>query len=224
MFLTLPIFSACQTLTDYSIIGISKQNLDKGDSYTLNEKVDFDKSIDSSVNAMRVKESITGEYLVQNQWNRYLSWNVEQVNLKIHNDSLVADLYGKGKLNPFYGVQARNCISANFVANYEDPVWAKRVQSKIKFLTLMSEGRITDLKLCGSFVGYDGVIEYKAVKKGYEQSVFKNSPVDILTKWETFIVPEDGYIITIRDKKISGGWQDKGAAEITIFAKKVSNK
>lgn len=224
IFLTLPIFSACQTLTDYSVIGISKQNLDKKDTYTLNNKVDYEKNVDSSVDAIKVKKEISGEYLVQKQWNRYLNWDVEKVNIDIKNGSLVADLYAKGKSQPFYGIQANDCTAINFVPNYDDPVLAKRVQSLIKFSIIISDGLLTDMKVCGSFIQYQGVIEYKSVKKGYKASVYEHSPIDVLSKWGQFIVPEDGYIITLRDKKISGGWQDQGSAEITIYAKKTSEK
>lgn len=224
LFSVLPIFSACQTLTDYSVIGISKQNLDKGDSYTLNNKADYEKNVDSSVNAIKTKKEISSEYIVQKHWNRYLNWDIEKVNINIKNGSLVADLYAKGKSQPFYGIQANNCTTINFVPNYDDPVLAKRVQNLIKSSIKNSNDLLTDMKVCGLFAEYQGVIEYKSVKKGYKARVYEHSPIDILSKWGQFIVPEDGYIITLRDKKISGGWQDQGSAEITIYTKSINGE
>lgn len=213
--------SACQTISDYSLMGISKQRLDKGNSYTVNDFTDREKNVDLSLAAMKPKNEISGTYIVERQWNRYLKWNIQKINIKIMNGSVVADLYAKDKSLPFYGLLANDCTTIDFAPNYDDPVVVKRVQKLMNLLIKTSNGLLIDMKACGDFQGSESVIEYKAVKKGYTARVFESNPIDILNKWGSYVVPEDGYIITLRDKKIRGGWQDKGSAEITVYAKKL---
>lgn len=217
-------FTACQTITDYQIIGSKKQKLVQGDAYTINDKADQEKAVDLSTAALKAKREITGNYVVEKQWNRYLHWNIEKVNIRIENGSVIADLYAHGKSKPFYGLKANDCTTIDFAPKYDDPILVERLQNRIKGHVQPKKNFLEKTIHCGFFQydlgAYNGVIELKTVKKGYQTPVFENHPVDILTKWTIFTVPEDGYIITLRDKKISGGWQDLGSAEITIYAKR----
>ncbi|MDQ9011067.1 hypothetical protein RFI36_15285 [Acinetobacter gerneri] len=213
--------TACQTMNDYALMGGNKQNLDKGTSYILNDNVDLDKNVETTPAALKPKYEIQGQYQVENQWSRYLRWDIKKVNIYVKDGSVIADLYGKNQNQPFYGFKVNNCFSQDFKPSYGQENVAILTQHIIKDKIKKSNGLLTDAKFCGYYKNFSGVIEIYEVKKGYQYIVYGKSNFTEWDKKTNFIAPFDGYIIKLSDKKIKSGWQDQGSAEITVFTKKV---
>lgn len=195
------LLGGCQTMNDYVFLG-AQQSQDKSSTYKLNSSIDVDKSIEKTPNALTVKKQIVGEYQVDKQWTTYLRWKIDKINIRINNEcSIVADLYAPEKKQPFYGIQANNCLSKTYIPEFEQ-------KSPFKYENMTKhEKRIIDFHglgqdaiKCGWISHNYNVIEVLKVQKGYEQTVYETGKVGTWLNVSKFIAPKDGYFIWLKDQ------------------------
>ena len=219
IFSLLPLISGCQT--DHIFIG-PYQKLDKSLTYTLNNNIDVDKTIEKTPDALNVKKKIVGEYRVEKQWTTYLSLEVEKINIHINAEGgVVADLYAPGKNKPFYGIQANNCLSKTYF-----PEFYKQTPLKYEDM-IKQEKRFVDYHglgpnaiKCGLVLNNFYVVEVLKVQKGDEQRLYETRGISPWPKSFNFIAPKDGYYIRLKDKR----HPDKSATHfygIIVFTEKI---
>lgn len=200
------LLTGCQFVNEYALMG-GKQLIDSSNSYTL--QTDKSQKVDLSTENRKLKTEMVGKYTVVKQWNRIVRWNISAVDIHMNDDSVIVDLIGKNKQKPFYGLEAKNCSKFQTLDDSND-------ENKM----LNHDG-----KRCGQLQvknKYSSMINMKSVKKGYLLKV--NSSSNIF-EWDTrnkFIIPEDGYILTINYGYFgSGGFaQAPGDSYITMYLKK----
>lgn len=219
--LTLSVVTAtlmgCQMAGEYALMG-GKQTLDSSDSYSI--KNDLNQIIDTSPDGMKSKNEMVGKYTVNKQWSRIVRWDVSAVDIRLADGSVIVDLISKGKEKPFYGFQAGSCSTLEKAQGKDGVLIASIIKKRTTVLSY-------DIKQCGKFYKNSDItplIEMTTVKKGYELRV--NSTSNIV-EWDTknkFIVPEDGYILTLNyDEFSSSGFsQSPGTAYITMYLKKIN--
>jgi hypothetical protein len=206
----------CQMVGEYALME-GKQTLDSSNTYSI--KNDLNQIVDTSLDGMKPKKEMVGKYIVNKQWTRIVRWNVSTVDIHLADGSVVVDLISKGKEKPFYGFQAGSCSTLEKPQGKDGVLIASIIKKRTTLLSY-------DIKQCGKFYKKSDItpiIEMTTVKKGYELKV--NSTSNIV-EWDTknkFIVPEDGYILTLNyDEFSSGGFaQSPGTAYITMYLKKI---
>lgn len=199
------LLTGCQLTSEYALMG-GKQLIDSSNSYEL--QTDKSQKVDLSEENSKLKTEMVGKYTVVKQWNRIVRWNISTVDIHMNDNSVIVDLIGKNKQKPFYGFEVKNC--RNF-QTLDDSNNANKM--------LNHNG-----KRCGQLHEKNtlrSMVNMKSVKKGYLLNV--NSSSNIF-EWDTrnkFIIPEDGYILTINYAYFgSGGFaQAPGEAYITMYLK-----
>ncbi|WP_143222473.1 hypothetical protein [Acinetobacter sp. ANC 4470] len=206
----------CQMVGEYALMG-GKQALDSSNTYSI--KNDLNSMVDISPDGMKSKKEMVGKYIVNKQWTRIIRWDVSTVDIHLDDGSVVVDLISKGKEKPFYGFKAGSCSTLEKPQGKDGILIASIIKKRTTPLSY-------DIKQCGKFYkksDFTPIIEMTTVKKGYELNV--NSTSNIV-EWDTknkFIVPEDGYILTVNyDEFSSSGFaQSPGTAYITMYLKKL---
>lgn len=204
--------TGCQMANEYALMG-GKQMLDSSNTYSI--KNDLNPIVDTSPDGMKPKNEMVGKYIVNKQWTRIIRWNVGTVDIHLDDGSIVVDLISKGKEKRFYGFKAGTCSTLEKPQGKDGVLISSIIKKRTTLLSY-------DIKQCGKFYkksNFTPIIEMTTVKKGYELNVSSTSNI---VEWDTknkFIVPEDGYIVTVNYEEFS---QSKGTAYITMYLKKIN--